>query len=68
MVKNLYSCMLFSEGFCYTENTDQKEKQYIMDIFESWSPEYAVNKTLDEIKVNGLDGLKNILQQMLSRL
>ena len=39
-----------------------------MDIFESWSPEYAVNKTLDEIKVNGLDGLKNILQQMLSRL
>ena len=32
-----------------------------MDIFESWSPEYAVNKTLDEIKVNGLDGLKKHL-------
>lgn len=29
-----------------------------MDLFESWSQEYALNKTIDEIKVDGLAGLK----------
>ncbi|MBQ3460568.1 MAG: hypothetical protein IJH14_07865 [Solobacterium sp.] len=32
-----------------------------MDLFESWSPEYALNKTIDEIKVDGLAGLKKHL-------
>ena len=32
-----------------------------MDLFESWSPEYALNKTIDEMKVDGLAGLKKHL-------
>ena len=27
-------------------------------LFERWSPEYALNNTIEDIKASGLDGLK----------